>query len=115
MLLLVANMKDVPRSNKSPQNQLCAIQAISFLVLDYPALSVAFHKQGAGRYLAAVLPDVQRCRNGTRRLLHEATRRALACVDEVEVITLICRFEWEHRHEVIKAEKTAIELTSYAR
>ena len=80
----------------------------------YPALSAAFRTQGAGKYLIAVDPDSRRCSNDTRGLLHDATRRALACVNEVEVMTLICRLEWEVAHEVDNYLDTAVELASYA-
>ena len=78
-------------ANKSPQTQLTAVTAITDLILDYPALSAAFNHLGAGDKLRKVLPDGERCVNGTRRLLHTATRRALASVDEVEVLSLVCR------------------------
>ena len=90
------------RKNKHPPTQLCAIDAISTLILEYPALSAAFRAADAGKYLAKVLPNVLRCRNAKREALYTAARRSLVCVEEVEVLKIGCRLElceYEERDE----------------
>ena len=74
------------RKNQSPANQLCAIEAIKHLVLEFPPLSAALRSQGAGKYLKLVLPDARHCHNAMRGPLYARTREALACVEEVEVL-----------------------------
>ena len=81
------------RKNKSPTTQLRAIEAITQLILEYPALSAIFKSMGAEKYLLLVRPDTQRCGNGPRALLHVATRRALASVNEVKVLSMACTME----------------------
>lgn len=101
------------RKNQCPDTQVCAIEAICHLILEYPALSAAFKMQGAGKDLKIVLPDEQRCGNETRSLLYERTREALICVEEVEVVSLVCSMDvdelrWRDGHDI------AVQLANYA-
>lgn len=82
-------------------------------MLAYPTLSAALREQGAGKYLEGVHPDARRCGNETRGLLHIATRRALACVKEVDVMALICKLKLG-KLDRADEENTALRLASYA-
>ena len=87
------------RKNRSPNTQLRAIKAITDLILEYPALSAAFSSLNAGKALLEVRPHPERCRNEVRALLQPATRRALVCVQEVEVLSLVCAMDVEDVRE----------------
>ena len=79
------------RNNKSPDTQLQAIEAIVDLVSSHPALSAAFRQRNAGKDLREVHPDTQRAGNLARGTLYARTRQALASVEEVEVLQLVCK------------------------
>jgi len=101
------------RNNRSSDTQLRAIQAIRDLILEYPALSAPFRTQGASQWLKTVLPHAQYCVNKTRGLLYARTRQALACIEEVEVVRLVCNMEIEGLDDCAR-EKIATRLASYA-
>ena len=93
--------------------QLEAIQAIVELVSVYPALSGVFKGESAGTYLRAVQPDRERTGNETRCELYVRTREALICVEEVQVLKLVCSMD-VHTLRLDEGDGMARQLVTYA-
>ena len=68
-----------------------AVEAIVDLIGSHPALSAGFRGRNAGKALREVHPDSQRAGNHVRGTLYTRTRQALASVEEVEVLELVCK------------------------
>ena len=68
---------------------MAALDAISALVLQHPAIGLLFNKIGGEAFVSSV-----GClgRNSDRDVLLASSRRALVCVRETEVLSLICEY-----------------------
>ena len=76
-------------------------------------MSAAFREQNAGKDLREVHPDPQRAGNLVRGTLHARTRQALASVEEVKVLKLVCRMNKAELRLWAEGENVAKKLAAY--